>query len=264
VADRLKGKVALVFGAGSSGPGWGNGKATSVLYAREGAQVVAVDINLAAAEETRSMIMSEGNTCTAMAADVTRADEIAAVVDKCVRAFGRIDVLQNNVGISVVGGPVETSEEDWDRVMATNIKSMFLTCKHVLPVMLAQQYGAIVNISSAASIRWSGVPYIGYYASKAAVNQFTRAVALQYARQGIRSNAILPGLMNTPMVVEPLKAFYGSVDEMMRQREAACPSGKMGDAWDVAYASLFLASDEAKYITGALLLVDGGISCRCG
>ena len=260
---RLKNKVALVFGAGSCGPGWGNGKATSVLYAREGAKVVAVDKNLSAAEETRSIIASEKGDCIALAADVTRADEVEAVVKKCVDTYGRIDVLHNNVGIAEIGGPVETSEESWDRVMDVNIKSMFLTCKYVLPIMEAQRSGAIINISSVASIRWSGVPYIGYYASKAAVNNFTQAVALQYANKGIRVNAILPGLMHTPMVVEALEQFFGNAEEVIKQRNAACPTGKMGDAWDVAYASLFLASDEAKYITGVLLVVDGGVSCKC-
>jgi len=260
---RLKNKVALVFGAGSCGPGWGNGKATSVLYAREGAKVVAVDKNLSAAEETRSIIASEKGDCIALAADVTRADEVEAVVKKCVDTYGRIDVLHNNVGIAEIGGPVETSEESWDRVMDVNIKSMFLTCKYVLPIMEAQRSGAIINISSVASIRWSGVPYIGYYASKAAVNNFTQAVALQYANKGIRVNAILPGLMHTPMVVQALEQFFGNAEEVIKQRNAACPTGKMGDAWDVAYASLFLASDEAKYITGVLLVVDGGVSCKC-
>jgi len=260
---RLKNKVALVFGAGSCGPGWGNGKATSVLYAREGAKVVAVDKNLSAAEETRSIIASEKGDCIALEADVTRADEVEAVVKKCVDTYGRIDVLHNNVGIAEIGGPVETSEESWDRVMDVNIKSMFLTCKYVLPIMEAQRSGAIINISSVASIRWSGVPYIGYYASKAAVNNFTQAVALQYANKGIRVNAILPGLMHTPMVVEALEQFFGNAEEVIKQRNAACPTGKMGDAWDVAYASLFLASDEAKYITGVLLVVDGGVSCKC-
>jgi len=263
MCERLKDKVAIVFGAGSCGPGWGNGKATSVLYAREGAKVVAVDKNLAAAEETRDIIASESGECIAVQADVTQAREVEAAVNKCMDAYGRIDILHNNVGIGELGGPVETSEESWDRVMDVNIKGMFLTCKYVLPIMLAQRSGAIVNISSMASVRWSGIPYIGYYSSKAAVNQFTRAVALQYADKGIRANAILPGLMNTPMIVEPMKAVFENVEEMIRQRDAACPTGKMGDAWDVAYASLFLASDEAKYITGALLRVDGGVGCKC-
>ena len=263
MCQRLKNRVALVFGAGSCGPGWGNGKATAVLYAREGAKVIAIDKNLAAAEETRDIILREGNECIATEADVSLAGEVEAAVKRCMDTYGRIDILHNNVGIGELGGPVETSEESWDRVMDVNIKGMFLTCKYVLPIMEAQRSGVIVNISSMASLRWSGIPYIGYYASKAAVNQFTCAVAMQYAKRGIRANAILPGLMNTPMVIEPLKALYPDVDAMIQQRDAACPTGKMGDAWDVAHASVFLASDEAKYITGVLLPVDGGVGCKC-
>ncbi|OAI53596.1 3-oxoacyl-ACP reductase [Planctomycetaceae bacterium SCGC AG-212-F19] len=262
VTTRLTDKVAIVFGAGSCGPGWGNGKATAVAFAREGAKVVAVDRHLPVAEETCGIIRGEGGTCVAMPADVTRSVEVAAVVQKCVATFGRIDILHNNVGIAEVGGPVEASEESWDRVIDVNVKSMFLTCKHVLPVMGAQRAGVIINISSIAGIRWLGVPYVAYAASKAAVNQLTVSIALQYADQGIRANAILPGLMNTPMIVEPFKQLYGSVEEMIRQRDAMCPMKKMGDAWDVANAAVFLASEEAKYITGVLLPVDGGLTCK--
>ena len=169
MVDRLKDKVALVSGAGSSGPGWGNGKATAVLFAREGARVIAVDINLAAALETKRIIEAEGGICEAVAGDVSRTDDVAAVVDACILAFGRIDVLHNNVGIVEVGGPVETSEESWDRVNDVNMKSMFLTCKQVLPHMVRQGKGAIVNIASVSGIRWLGVPYISYAASKAAI-----------------------------------------------------------------------------------------------
>ena len=163
-----------------------------------------------------------------------------------------------------LGGPVEQSEEDWDRVVDVNLKSVFLTCKHVLPVMEKQGKGAIVNISSIASIRWLGVPYISYHASKAAINQLTQAVAMQYAKKGIRCNAVLPGLMNTPMVHAALPGYYsdGDADKMVAIRDAQCPTGKMGDAWDVAYASLFFASDEAKYVTGQCLAVDGGITAK--
>ena len=265
MVDRLKDKVALVSGAGSSGPGWGNGKATAVLFAREGARVIAVDINLAAALETKRIIEAEGGICEAVAGDVSRTDDVAAVVDACILAFGRIDVLHNNVGIVEVGGPVETSEESWDRVNDVNMKSMFLTCKQVLPHMIRQGKGAIVNIASVSGIRWLGVPYISYAASKAAIIQFTRVIALQYARSGIRANSILPGMMNTPMVhaAEVIAAYGGSAEEMVRRRDEQCPMGRMGDAWDVAYAALFLASDEAKYITGTELVVDGGLTVNC-
>ena len=182
--------------------------------------------------------------------------------DAALEVYGRIDVLHNNVGIVEVGGPVETSEESWDRVLAVNLRSMFLTCKHTLPAMERQRKGVIVNIGSIAGIRWMGVPYISYSASKGAVVPFTRAIALQYADKGIRANAILPGLMNTPMITEPLKGAYarGDVERMFGIRARQCPMGHMGDAWDVAYAALFLASDEAKYITGTELIVDGGIT----
>ena len=261
---RLAGKVAMVVGAGSSGPGWGNGKAAAVLFAREGARLFCVDINRAAAEETAAIIREEGGEAEAHRADVAKAQEVEAMVARCLAVYGRIDVLDNNVGIVEVGGPVEASEESWDRVLDVNLKSMFLTCKHVLPVMERQGGGVLVNIASIAGIRDTGVPYVSYSASKGAVIPFTRSVALQYAKKGIRANAILPGLMNTPMIVEPLKGAYaeGNVEEMVRRRDAQCPTGKMGDAWDVAYAALFLASDEAKYITGTQLVVDGGITAK--
>ncbi len=264
MGDRLKGKTAIVTGAGSVGPGWGNGKAAAVLFAREGAAVFAVDIDPDAAAETKAIIEGEGGACEAHRADVSDAGEVEALVGRCLDRFGRIDVLHNNVGIVELGGPVELSEEAWDRVAAVNLKSMFLTCKHVLPVMERQGGGAIVNISSVSGIRWSGVSYISYSTTKGAVLPFTRSVALEYAGRNIRANSVLPGLMNTPMIVEPLADAYGEGDvgRMIEARDAQCPMGHMGDAWDVAHAALFLASDEAKYITGAELVVDGGLSCR--
>ncbi len=260
----MKDRVAIVTGAGSIGPGWGNGKATAVLFAREGAKVFAVDINLAAVGETREIIDGEGSECTAHGADVSKAEEVEGLVARCVEIYGRVDVLHNNVGILEVGGCVETSEESWDHVNDVNLKSMFLTCKYVLPHMEKQGGGAIVNISSIVSIRWLGVPYVSYSATKGAINQLTQTIALQYAKKNIRANAILPGLMNTPMVVKALTDFYadGDVEKMIEIRNNQCPTGKMGDAWDVAYAALFLASDEAKYITGTQLVVDGGITCK--
>jgi NAD(P)-dependent dehydrogenase (short-subunit alcohol dehydrogenase family) len=270
MAGRLEGKVAIVTGAGSSGPGWGNGKATAAVFAREGAKVFAVDLNPKAAEETRAVIEGEGGTCAVHSGDMSNASDVKALVEACLGTFGRIDILHNNVGIVAVGGPVEQSEADWDRVIDVNLKSMFLTCKHVLPVMAKQfekdgRGGAIINIGSIAGVRWLGVPYISYHASKGAVSQFTKAVAMEYAGRGVRCNTILPGLMNTPMIVEPLANAYGKggVATMIEKRNAQCPTGKMGDAWDVAYAALFLASDEAKYITGVDLPVDGGITLKC-
>jgi NAD(P)-dependent dehydrogenase (short-subunit alcohol dehydrogenase family) len=266
MGERLQGKVALVTGAGSGGPGWGNGKATAVLFAREGARVFAVDRNLEAARETEGILRGEGGEGTAYAADVSVATEVEAMVAACLERYGRIDVLHNNVGILDVGGPVELSEEQWDRLFAVNVKSMFLTCKYVLPVMERQGKGAIVNVSSISSMRWVGYPSVSYSASKGAVNQLTRSIAVQYAARGIRANCVLPGAMNTPMIREPLKDVYGpgGVEEMIRRRDAMVPMGKMGDAWDVAYAALFLASDEARYVTGAELVVDGGLTCQVG
>jgi NAD(P)-dependent dehydrogenase (short-subunit alcohol dehydrogenase family) len=264
MGDRLKNKVAIVTGAGSSGPGWGNGKATAVLFAREGAKVFAVDLNLAAAEETKAIIEKEGGICGVMKVDVSKLEEVKSMVDQCIKIYGRIDILHNNVGMVVPGGPVETSEETWDRVMAVNLKSMFLTCKYVIPNMEKQGSGVIINISSIAAIRYTGVPYITYYTTKAGILGFTQCVALQYAQKNIRANCILPGLMQTPFYVEPLKQVYaaGDIPRMIDIRNKQCPTGKMGDAWDVAYAALYLASDEAKYVTGAQLVVDGGITCK--
>ncbi len=187
----------------------------------------------------------------------------AAAVEQARKAFGgRIDVLHNNVGIAKMGGPVELSEEDWQRVLDVNLTAMFRTAKHVLPVMLQQKRGVITNISSVASIRYVGYDYASYYASKGGVNQFTVGLALQYAAHGIRANAILPGLMDTPLIYQQISGVYKSADEMVAARNAACPMGRMGTAWDVANAAVFLASDEAQYITGVCLPVDGGHSAR--
>jgi len=267
MGDRLKDRVAIVTGAGSIGPGWGNGKAAAVLFAREGAKVFALDHRIEAANETAQIVKSEGGVCVAHACDVSKSDQVKASIDKCLQEFGRIDILHNNVGILEMGGPVELSEAAWDKVVAVNLTSMFLTCKHALPIMARQGKGAIVNIASVAGIRWSGVPYISYSTTKGAILPLTRSIALEYAKQGIRANSILPGLMNTPMVHQAsiTGAYAGNAHdeaEMVRKRDAQCPTGKMGDAWDVAYAALFLASDEAKYITGAELVVDGGLTCK--
>ena len=265
MGERLKDKVALVTGAGSSGPGWGNGKATAVLFAREGARVCVIDINRDAVEETAGIIRDEGGECLVDQVDVTDAEQVAAVVAKCVDHWGRVDILHNNVGILDVGGPVDASLESWERVVSVNLTSMFLTCKYVLPVMEAQGGGAIVNIASIAGIRYLGIPYVSYSATKGGVLQLTQSVALEYAERGVRVNSILPGLMNTPMIVEPLKGVYadGDVEKMIEMRNEQVPMKTMGDAWDVAHAALFLASDEARYITGAQLVVDGGLTCKC-
>lgn len=263
---RLKGKVAMVVGAGSIGPGWGNGKATAVTFARQGAQVFCVDRNSAAAQETAGIIASEGGRATAFTADVSRGDEVAAMVKACLAQYGRIDVLDNNVGIAETGSVVDVDEDEWDRVFAVNLKSAYLAMKHVVPVMIAQGGGSIINISSIASIRHVGISYVSYGASKAAMNQMTRTSAVEFASHHVRVNAILPGLMKTPMVEHSagLAASYarGDVAEMWRKRDAQVPMGHMGDAFDVANAALFLASDESRYVTGVTLVVDGGLTCR--
>src|SRR3979490_2029343 len=193
--ERLKGKTGMVVGAGSIGPGWGNGKATAVTFAREGAQVFCVDRNAAAAEETVKIITAEGGKATAFTADVSRATEVEAMVAACLKTYGRIDVLDNNVGIAEMGNVVEVSEADWDRVFAVNLKSAFLAMKQIIPGMARQGGGSIINISSIASIRHTGVSYVSYATSKAAMNQMTRTTAAQFASRHIRGNCILPGLM---------------------------------------------------------------------
>ncbi|SDV47113.1 SDR family NAD(P)-dependent oxidoreductase [Chitinasiproducens palmae] len=264
MANRMKDKVVIVTGAGSSGPGWGNGKAAAALYAREGARVLAVDYRRDAALETQEVIRSEGGECVAAVANVADSADVQRMAEACLEHFGRIDVLHNNVGIVEVGGPVETTEEAWQRVIAVNQTSVFLTAKHVVPHMLKQRAGAIVNIASIAAIRWIGFPYIAYSAAKAAMLAMTQNMAVQYASEGIRANCVLPGFMNTPLIREPLKETYGGdVERMIAQRDALTPTGRMGDGWDTAYAALFLASDEARYITGTSLVVDGGLTARC-
>ncbi|WP_315767532.1 MULTISPECIES: SDR family oxidoreductase [unclassified Bradyrhizobium] len=264
--ERLEGKVAMVVGAGSIGPGWGNGKATAVTFARHGAQVFCVDRNRDAAQETVRLIEGEGGSATAFTADVSRGAEVAVMVQACLATYGRIDVLDNNVGIAETGSVVEVEETEWDRVFAVNLKSAYLAMKHVVPVMIAQGGGSIVNISSVASISHVGISYVSYGASKAAMNQMTRTSAVEFAPHHVRVNAILPGLMKTPMVEHSagLAASYakGDVEEMWRKRDAQVPMGHMGDAFDVANTALFLASDESRYVTGITLVVDGGLTCR--
>jgi NAD(P)-dependent dehydrogenase (short-subunit alcohol dehydrogenase family) len=258
MSGRVQDKQVIVFGAGSSGPGWGNGKAAAVLYAREGARVVCVDVDPVAAQETVGLIQAEGGQACAFEADVTDSARVATVVDQAHGWLGRVDVLHNNVGMTSMGGPIEETEASWQRILDLNLTSAFLTCKHVLPLMLAQGAGAIVNISSLAGLRYTGYPYASYYAAKAGLQQLTVGIALQYARQGIRANCVAPGLMNTPLIRKQIAGQYASPEEMIRARDAMSPTGKMGDAWDIAQAAVFLASDDAKFINGVTLPVDGG------
>jgi len=263
MSGRIAGRVAIVTGAGSVGPGIGNGRAAAIVFSREGGRVMLVDLALDAARATESMIRQEGGDCFSFQADVSDAGDCRRAVEECLARYGRIDILHNNVGIEIPGGLAETSEESWDRTMAVNLKSMFLLCKEVVPHMEKQGGGAIVNISSINAIRTLPALSLPYAVSKAGIIAFTRDVAVEYAAKGIRANAVLPGMMATPFVVGALTGAYGGdVEAMMERRDALCPTGKQGEGWDVAHLSLFLASDEAKYITGAAVVVDGAQTAR--
>ncbi len=265
MAGRLQDKVALITGAGCVGPGWGNGRASAVLFAREGAKVFAVDRSAGPMEETLARVREFGGRIEPHLCDVTANDAVAAMVAACVKAFGRVDILVNNVGGSAKGGAAELSEADWDAQLDYNLKSVFLACKHVIPGMAAQGGGAIVNTASTSGIRWTGSAQVGYAASKSAVIQFSRVTAVQYAPQKIRVNTVVPGQLHTPMVEARLagQRAGGDVDALLKQRIARIPLGFMGDGRDTANAALFLASDEARFITGTEIVVDGGMSVRC-
>src|ERR1700687_1182694 len=261
MGTRLKDKIAIVTGAGTSGDGLGNGKAAALLFAREGATVAAIDLNREAAQMTADAIEAEGEQAMAVGADVSRSEDVRAIVEMVIERCGRIDVIHNNVGIEIPGDPVSTTEDDWDRVHAVNLKSVFMMCKYAIPHMERGGAGAIINVSSVASIRWSPVPYFSYHTSKAALNHMTRVIARQYAAKKIRCNVILLGMMDTPHI----RTYYrdlppDQIEHIMRQRDQYCPMGHQGSPWDAAHAALFLASDEACYITGAELVVDGGLT----
>jgi NAD(P)-dependent dehydrogenase (short-subunit alcohol dehydrogenase family) len=262
MSARFAGKCVLVTGAGSVGPGWGNGRAIAVGFAREGARVVGADRDPQAMAETAERIAEFAGRFEAVSCDVTDGAAIAAMV----AGIGRIDVLVNNVGGSAAGGPVEMAEEVWDAQIDRNLKSVFLTCKHVIPVMETAGGGAIVNLASTSGIRWTGAAQVAYAASKAGVIQFSRVVAVQYAPKGIRVNTVVPGQMHTPMVEARLagQRAGGDVEALLRQRLSRIPLGFAGDGRDTANAVLFLASEEARFITGTELVVDGGMSVRCG
>jgi NAD(P)-dependent dehydrogenase (short-subunit alcohol dehydrogenase family) len=234
----------------------------AVLFARAGAKVLLVDRRLDSAEETKAIIEKEGGKASAFEADVTKSEDCRCIAEKCVETFGRIDILVNNVGIGGQDyGPVKLQEEIWDRIYNTNVKSAFLMCKFVLPVMEQQGSGSILNISSVAAV--ANTSMLAYKSSKAAMNALTHSVAMKYAKKGIRVNAIMPGLMKTPMAIEGISANRGiNKEELIKQRDSRVPlKGGMGSGWDIAYAALFLVSDEAKFITSVILPVDGG---QCG
>jgi NAD(P)-dependent dehydrogenase (short-subunit alcohol dehydrogenase family) len=255
---RLDRKVAIVAGAGSIAEGWSNGKATAVLFAREGAKVFAVDRDLKAAEETRGLIASEGGECTACQCDVSIASEVEAMTAACIKAYGRIDILFNNVGMQVVGGPLEVQEQDWDRLMTVNVKSMYLTCRAVIPHMIRQGGGSIINNSSTAGIRFT-YANVAYAASKGAVKQLSQNIGVQYAAKGIRCNAVMPGYIATPRITDRLRRSNPQdYDAKIKERQMAVPTGELGTAWDVAYGVLYLASDEARFVNATELVIDGG------
>jgi NAD(P)-dependent dehydrogenase (short-subunit alcohol dehydrogenase family) len=265
---RLKDKTAIIVGAGQSpGSGMGNGRATALRFAQEGAKIMAVDRELALAEETAAIVKKEGGSCFAFEADVTKEAAMAAMIAEAKKRWGRIDVLHYNVGVSIAGGdapPTEITEEAFDRVVAINLRGAVMACKHVIPVMRAQKSGVILMISSLAAVE--KYPYVAYKATKAAMVAYTQQIAIQNAEYGIRANSILPGLMDTPMAVDTRARQTGkSRAEVAAMRDARVPlRRKMGTAWDVANAALFLASEEANFITGVDLLVDGGGALNIG
>jgi NAD(P)-dependent dehydrogenase (short-subunit alcohol dehydrogenase family) len=267
MGDRLKGKVVIVTGAGclpspTDREPIGNGKAAAILYAAEGARVVAVDIEREAAEETKKRIEAEGGVCSVFEADVSQARDCNAMAAHCLKVYGQIDILHNNVGIMPPkpGGILELDEENWDLVMNVNLRSIFHACRAVIPQMLKQGGGRILNISSIASVRYGNSKTFIYTVSKAAVNALTRCMAVELADKGIRVNCIMPGMIDSPTIYHSLPRFYnGDIDKMRKDRDERVPMKRMGVPWDIARASLFLVSDEAAYITGQIIGVDGGL-----
>lgn len=267
MGDRLKRKVAIVTGAGSvlgppDRPPIGNGKAAAIVFAREGASILAVDVRLDAAEETKRVIKAEGGTCSIFQGDISRSQDCQAIADECLKIYGRIDILHNNVGIGPrrACGILEADDEDWDRVMNVNVKGLFHTCRAVLPQMLKQQSGCILNISSVGAVLHAYPKLFIYTISKAAINTFTKCLASEFADKGIRVNCIMPGMIDSPPIYKEILPLYeGDIERMRKDRKERVPMKHMGEPWDIAYASLFLVSDEAKYITGQVIAVDGGL-----
>lgn len=257
---RLDGKVALVTGCGSAGDGWGNGKAIATLLARQGAHIHGLDRSFAAAESTRAIIRSEGHSCDVETCDVTRPGEVKAAVAGCLERHGRIDILVNNVGQSEPGGPEELDDEAWQGQIDLNLNSAARLCRQVLPSMARQGGGSIVNIASVAGLRYIGKPQVAYSVAKAALMQLSRSLAVLYADRGIRVNSVVPGLIDTPLVARLSEKYAGGDEAGFRATRAQqVPMGRMGNAWDVAHAALFFASDESAYVTAANIVVDGGL-----
>ncbi|KAI8660326.1 hypothetical protein NCS57_01009400 [Fusarium keratoplasticum] len=263
----LAGKVAIVTGIGQIGTRerWGNGAATARLLCHNGVKVFGCDIDIDAASYTKTRIEAEGGTVEITQADVTSSADVKRLVSECVTKFGRVDILVNNVGRSEPGGPAEMEENIWDAQAELNIKSVYLTCHEVLPIMEAQKSGAVVNVASIAGMRYIGKPQVAYSTFKAGVMQFTKATAVIYAARGVRLNTVVPGLMNTPLMVYLANKYAGGdLEGFSAKRDKAVPMGKQGDSSDVANAIVFLASESAKYITGQELVVDGGITSSTG
>jgi NAD(P)-dependent dehydrogenase (short-subunit alcohol dehydrogenase family) len=266
MGTRLEDKVALVVGAGSVGPGWGNGRAIVARFVDEGAQVFGTDTNAEAVAETRRMIEARcGGGFVDHVADATSNADLDDTVAACLDQFGKIDILVNNVGGSAPGDAVSMSDEIWDRQIATNLTYVFQSMKRVIPLMVGQGGGAIVNLASIAALRFFGPDVAGYAASKAGLMHFSRVTAVKYAPHHVRVNTVIPGLMNTPLVTARLAGARagGEVEKLIEARHRQVPMGHMGEGWDVANAVLFLASDEARYITATELTVDGGLSASC-
>ncbi|HEY1880181.1 MAG TPA: SDR family NAD(P)-dependent oxidoreductase [Caulobacteraceae bacterium] len=263
---RLENKCAVVVGAGQTpGETIGNGRAIAVLFAREGAKVFCIDRDGARARATADEIVTAGGDAAPFTADITKPEDCLALVDAALKAFGRIDILVNNAGIGGGDAPAHLIEDKaWDRILGVNLTGMMRTTRAALPAMRAQKSGSIVNISSLASV--AGGNQLAYEVSKAGVNRLTTSVALANARHGVRCNAIAPGLMDTPMAVAGIAAARGlTTAEVRAERDARVPLlGKMGTAWDTAYAALYLASDESAFVTGIVLPVDGGMGVRIG
>jgi NAD(P)-dependent dehydrogenase (short-subunit alcohol dehydrogenase family) len=268
---RLAGKVALVVGGGSIGPGWGNGKAAAVLYALEGAKVLVIDLRREAADETVDIISTAGGSASATAADATDEGAVAGFVKTCMDTYGRIDVLHNNVGGQGTGRSLKTiTVADWNATLARNLTSAMLSCRAVVPIMEAQGGGSIVNVSSISSLRHLNVPTAVYAAAKGGLNEFSKNIALQHASKGVRVNCVLPGYIDTPFIRRKIggrpnyeiKGFK-STEEYSAARNEEIPMRRMGTGWDVAYACLFLASDESSYITATTIVVDGGVTATC-
>lgn len=265
MAGRLEGKIAIIAGAGCVGPGWGNGRAACVRFAEEGAKIFAVDIRSETMRETVERTEKAGGEMATHLCDMTDRASVEAMVAACMDRFGRVDILLNNVGGSARGGPVDMDEGTWDRQVDSNLKSVYLTCRSVLPHMAAQGSGAIVNTASTSGLRWTGAAQSAYAATKAGVIQFGRVVAVEYAPKGIRVNTVVPGQLHTPMVEARLagQRMGGDVEALLASRLKRIPLGFMGDGRDTANAALFLASDEARFITGTEIVVDGGMTARC-